>query len=197
MGINQNVTTKLSKVFSESPELCTSEHQTQVLPGVHRSVDVPPTRITHTVCLVKQPFSIQQNWPLQFIGQGIVASQVGRVKGDDRDKHISRIEESCFLPQLRQMMPARQSTKMSMKNEQKPPTAKITFAQAFASRRRQFKVRGWFTEHSFHQKGFGETDSGKLQLRRVWIKLCFPSSAVATSPKCDRRHVKNTVAWSR
>lgn len=185
MRIDQNVPTKLSKVFSKPPKLCTSEHQPQVLPGVRRPESVPPTRFPHSVGPVKPSLPINQNWPLQFVRQGITAGQIGRVKSDDRDRHFSRIEEFRFLPQLRQMMPARQSTKMTVKNEEKPTTAKITFAQAFASRRRQIKVCGGLTQHNSCQKEFGEPDSGKLQLRSVWITLCFLSRAVATSPRCD------------
>ena len=147
LRINQNVTTELPEVFTELSELCSAEHQAQVLPGVYRSVGVPPTRIAHSVCLIELSLPVQQNWPLQFVRQGVLASHVGRVKGHNHDRHVFRLEEICFLPQLRQMVPARQSSKVTMKNEQKPPTAKITFAQELARCCGQFEVRCWLTEH--------------------------------------------------
>jgi hypothetical protein len=129
VGTDQDIAAQLVDVAGRSPQ---------------------PPAAAHAVSAVQLQRRVQQNRPLEARVPGIRLDEGSGFEGDDRHADAERGKLMFPLSQLRQMLAARQSGEVPMKDKQEPSAGIVVEPVNVAPGVRQLKRRRWLAASRVH-----------------------------------------------
>jgi len=115
------------------------------------SQDVPPSASLHAVGGIQRTRLVNQQRPWQLGSLDIGHCERPRLKRDHQDMQPQRLDFLFVLSQLRQMLSARQSPEMPVKNQQQPVAPVVFQPVRVPLRVMQRKWHGRFAGSILHQ----------------------------------------------
>lgn len=129
-GIDEHIAARLTPIFPRTLQPPSGSQQFEIVPDRGWTVDGPATQLIHLVGSVERSAVIQEKRPLQCRLRDVGSRQRTVIKGHHHHPRVQLLKSLLLLTQLRQVLAARQSTQVAMKDHQQPFSVEIRQAVA-------------------------------------------------------------------
>jgi len=159
--IDQHVASQLIDVVRWAMESLAGKQQFDVLPPIRKAQHLSFASSLHAVSAIENAFPVDTHREFDIHFSDILFGSPFLLECDDQQVHIVSSEPVFVLPQLRQVLAARKSRKMSMKYKQQPTVTVVTQLTLHALDIGELEIESWLSREFVHQP---PTCSKKLEM---------------------------------
>ena len=118
--VDQDVAPQLIHITLRTVKPPAAQQQFEIRPTRGQTVNVPPPTAVHPVGRVQRPSLIDEKRPAQLRFTLVDLRQGADLERHNEDLDAQRLHFVFMLPQLRQMLPARQSPEVAVEHQEQP-----------------------------------------------------------------------------
>ena len=130
--IHQHISAPLVDVPSRFFRELSTAYFFHISPPSGGSPKIQESGVQHAVCVIQRAFFIHKQGPSKICFLNISPCEKVLFKGDNDDFHPQTVQLFLVAPQLRQVSPARQSSEVTVEDQQQPVSGIVLHAVWFA-----------------------------------------------------------------
>ncbi len=148
--IDQDIPSELKNIAGHLAQASAAGKQLDVCPPGGRPPDMPQPSPLHPVGAVQPAGFVDQNRPVQPGVANVIFRERATLESHDSNPDAQSAQLTLFLPQLRQVLSARQSSQMPVEHQHQPVARKVLLTVHLAAVIAQLEGHCFLTLHGLH-----------------------------------------------